>query len=409
MYKNSLDKFKKSFPNLSKEKLRKLYNFNFNLVNWADTVISENRCINNKKFFKNRHLPKSIAINRIRQKINGASFAVVLLCGGRATRFGETPKAIYKIKGLLNLHEPSFLKMNVLQVIKTEKELNIRVPIIIYTDCLSCDKIIKHLKDNNYFLKDSKDFYFVKQSMGLRYIPNKKLLISNGFKSTILNIKDDKYSKITEPFISTNIKDSMVGEGHFIFNSLINSSSFRLLIKNHPKINLLIVSNVDNLGQKYFTNIIGSGIKKNFVLVCRKRKEEKIYSVFMENNKLIIKPYFICKKNESNLGFTATTYLQIDDLLNIFGFKTKKEYFSSKEYRNVGNSYYLVLKKPIINGVKKTLVHFENSLSDISNFLSLDAIKVERKNAFHPFKESQDLNLAEIKLLNKALKKYNYI
>ena len=406
---NFLKELKNNHSKINNKELKKIYNLDFNLVDYANSTINKKNPLNKSMYkikcqnFKITKIDDVLSKNKEKHR-----FVALLLCGGKASRFRNNFKAVHEIKNLSSFNKScSFLKLNILQIIKTEKLLNKNVPVIIYYDCFTYFKIISHLKKNNFFGKNPKDFYFIKQPTSLRYIPNRKILEINKLNK-FLSLKEiQTLPKETKLFITKNIEESIVSDGHFIFNTLISSSSFRLLIKREPDVRYLVISNIDNLGQKYFSNLINSKDNKNYVLVCRKKKKEKMDGIFWKK-KLIIDPYFICQK-ESNYGFTATSYIQINDILNIFGYKSRKEYQKKIKYKNLIPNYRWVLKCLDINGNKKISIHLEASLSEISQFIIVEAVEGRRNQIFYPFKSIFDFNIKYIKSLKKAIKTYKYL
>src|SRR4030042_2606799 len=120
--KSFLDEFKGFYPRLGNKGLKSLYCLDFRLVQYADTVIKHNQCINNSELNERKSLNGLAKTESTLMHENNVDFAALFLCGGKATRFGNIPKAIYEIKGLVGLGNPlSFLGLNVLQVLKMEK------------------------------------------------------------------------------------------------------------------------------------------------------------------------------------------------------------------------------------------------------------------------------------------------
>ena len=398
---NFLGELKNFYIGIKDEDLKRLYNLDFHLVRYADDVIANNRCVNRSSLSKKRELSDI-------QKIDG--FTALFLCGGMATGFANVPKAIYEIKNLPNFKcQISFLGLNILQIIKAEKLFCHKIPIIIYDDFYTHDKIVTHLKKNSFFGKNPIDFYYVRESAGLRYVPNEKFLLANGFKNNLSPCELNGLSRETRLFVVGSVKNSIISDGHFVLNNLILSKSFRLLIKDNPRIKYLVVSNVDNLGQKYFPNLVNTDSSQNYILVCKRTAGERMDNIFNASKGLIIEPYFVQNRIESKIGFTATSYIKLDNLFAAFGYKSEQRYLTASKSKKLPNKYRLVLKTPVIDGIKMITVHFESSLAEIWRFLKLEAVEVDRDRAFYPFKSLNDITPDYIKSLSEAIIKYNYI
>ena len=184
---NFLGELKNFYIGIKDEDLKRLYNLDVHLVRYADDVIANNRCVNRSSLSKKRELSDIQKIDAVPKSTNVAGFTALLLCGGMATGFANVPKAIYEIKNLPNFKcQISFLGLNILQIIKAEKLFCHKIPIIIYDDFYTHDKIVTHLKKNSFFGKNPIDFYYVRESAGLRYVPNEKFLLATDLKIIFL-------------------------------------------------------------------------------------------------------------------------------------------------------------------------------------------------------------------------------
>lgn len=399
---NSINKLLQEFPH---EMSSSIINYiDLELTQKADSLIAENQKINRRYFAKN-FLTKSnvYELNELRVSENQPPFVPIILCGGSATRMGGSPKALHTIRGIYS--QPiSLLEINIKQIIKFEKNHYTNLPIILYTDFYTHKVILEFLKNNNYFLKNPEDFYFIDQKMSFRYIPSNLLLKNNNYKNQF-KLNDN----ISNLFISENLSDTLVGCGHFIFNSLINSVGFKSVLTKYKNLETLVISNIANVGQKYFPNLLNPNYNRNYILVCKKLKGEVIDSVFFQDEKILIKPHFICTEQSGDYSFTATSYIQIKDVLSMYGVQNISDYVEGKQGYNINTDHYLVLKELIVNGIVNKVVHLENVLAGMSEYLHLNAVAVDRNQAFHSFKGLSDFNNQRVNELKKSIRSFEYI
>lgn len=411
--KNSIDL--KIFWSL-KSNLLKKFNPDLTLIKKTNKIIKKEKPINIESKEKgdiyniSSAVLNSIPSDRLSKPKKICQFAALLLCGGSATRFNSNPKASFVIKDFPKFEKStSFLMLNILQILKFENEHNIKIPVIIYLDFYTRESILTHLKENNFFGKNPKEFYFITQPSGLRYIPSLKLLELNNLTSGLSETIKKSLPKVSRILITDNLVDSFVGIGHFVFNSLISSDSFRLLLKNYPEVSSLVISNVDNLGQKYFAELLVSKNSKNYILVCKRKKNENIDSVLVKDSRVYIKPYFISSGRLSEYGFTGTCHIKINNLLRSFKYSNRKIYLQTKKFNFLSNNFWLVLKRYKLKKKEIITVHLESPLAEISRFLRFKAIEVKRIQGFHPFKTIEDINPETLNRAKNAMKRYNYI
>ena len=338
-------------------------------------------------------------------------FAAMILCGGKATRFNGIFKAIYEIDNVFGDGvDRTFLEINIRQILKFECEHSVKVPIIIYDDFGTHDPIVDCLELNNYFGKSKDDYYFVEQTSGLRYLPSLDLLDNLGLGNFLSKEERKIFPPETNVFITSQKDDTFVGTGHFVFNALINSKEFVRLLKNEPSLNRLVVCNCDNLGKKYYSSLLSSRFE-NCMITTYKQVDEKMDGVYIDlNNNYLIIPYFSEVNFKSNVGFTGTIYLTISDILKCYGFKDVDSfvYYSGEDVK-IDNRYYPILKR-IANRQNSTItLHFESVLAEISKFIQLKPMMVDRDLGFFPFKSISDLNDNYLDEWKSSVLKNNYL
>lgn len=204
------------------------------------------------------------------------SFIAVLLCGGKAVRFNSRYKAVFEIPNAIKNNEnPTFLELNIMQIITYEKKYNLNIPVVIYDDFATRGPIKKLLKSKNYFGKNRNDFVHVMQTSWFRYLPDRSMLDKFKLTSQLTAEQLTVLPSKPEVYRTKNIIDSVVGTGHFVFNSLVTSKRFKNLIRSRTEISKIVVSNCDNLGKKYFPELVeNDGL--NYPIVTNRTINERM-------------------------------------------------------------------------------------------------------------------------------------
>jgi len=371
---------------LDKHRFTEKYNIDWNMSRLLTEYVCDDQNGVQTPVINARHLSL--------KKINfSKSFIAVILCGGKAVRFNGRYKAVFEIPNAIKNNENlTFLELNIQQILSYENKHKINVPVIIYDDFATRDPIKKLLKSKQYFGKNKSDFIHVMQTSWFRYIPNKSMLERFNLLDHINNEQINSLPIDSDVYKSRKLIDSVVGTGHFVFNSIIASSKFKKLIRSRPDISKIVVSNCDNLGKKYYSNLVeNDGL--NYAIVTDRKSNERMDGVYMIDNQIKIIPYFKEREKSAKLGFTGTAYISINTMVNVYKFQNKKKYFETNNlYPNIGNTYNPIVKLIKSSDGEKVTVHFESVLSDISNFLEIRPVYVNRELSFFPFKTIDDVN-----------------
>lgn len=364
-----------------------------------------------KNVFKKTQNPlKDVKILEKESRNISDSFIALILCGGKAVRFNGLFKAVFEIPNAIKTKENlSFLELNIQQIISYEKEYKVSIPIIIYDDFATRDPIKKLLRSKQYFGKNKSDFIHVMQTSWFRYVPSKSMLDKYSLSDKVTSDQLVSLPQDPEIYKSKKLIDSVVGTGHFVFNSLISSYKFKKLIKSRSDISKIVISNCDNLGKKYYPELVkGDGL--NYPIVTDRNIDERMDGIYTLDNSVRIIPYFKEQKKNSSLGFTGTICITIDSLLNIYNFRSRRQYFNSDSpVHPLNNTYTPIIK--LIRSLSGNIItlHFESVLSDISNFLELKPVYMDRDLCFFPFKTIEDVNEKYVGTWRKSVIKNKYI
>ncbi|ATU05698.1 hypothetical protein BKN14_04670 [Candidatus Gracilibacteria bacterium HOT-871] len=361
-------KYKNYF--LEIEKINKKYGKKFLKIKSLNKFFFNLFLLNKKYYnFETLFFPKNFILEN--KNSYNKKFIAGILAGGMSTRFGGKHKFLLK-----NKEKISLLGENILKIIEYENNNNLKIPIIIFTDYFTIKSIKNHLKYYSYFGKDKNDFYFVKGDLGYKVKVNKKILKEFGLEKIYKKLIKTK-NNFSNTINKDNFKKYLSTSGHYIYNNLIlsgvlNKIKNKYLIENE----YLIISNCNNIGEKYFKNIINNS-NKNLVIGTKKIGNEKADLIFQDEDKIKIIPYFIDNfeklEEKGNIIFTGTIYLNINSLLKFF--ENKENFYK--------NTYYPILK---YFGDSVTL-YFESCLSDITNYLEFENYFIEREECFVPIRD----------------------
>ncbi len=387
---------------LNKPRFIEKYNIDLNIEKSLAMVIPTQQKTNLTPVNKTKEMPKA-------DKKHSNSFIAVILCGGKAVRFNNQFKAVFEIPNALTKDiSLTFLELNIKQIICYENKHKVIVPVVIYDDFATRKPIRKLLKSKNYFGKNKNDFVHVMQTSWFRYIPNMEMLKKLNLSEQISKDMIPNLPLKSEVYRSRRIMDSIVGTGHFVFNSLMMSNKFINLIKNRLDITKIVVSNCDNIGKKYYSDLaMNDGL--NYSVVTDRKIDEKMDGVYIDKGHNEIIPYFREGNNKSILGFTGTLYLSIDTMLSIFGIKNIKSINLKTSLNYLSNTYTPVIKEIKTTDGNKITVHYESVLSDISRFVKINPVFVKRNLCFYPFKRIGDVNETYISKWRKSVKIHKYI
>ncbi len=391
---------------ISRSKLEKFYKYNFGLEKQLKNYMLKSY---STKSIENR-TSISIIQNVITKKVKKPSeFLAVLLCGGKATRFKNQPKATMQIDHLIEYGASvTFLEINIRQLLNYEKRHSVTIPLLLSCDFDTETAIKKHLYENNYFGKNPKSIFYLNTLSTIRLVPNGELIKKNNMVNSLT--KEELYNlpKTISIYKSEKQKDSLVSCGHFIFNQLVASKSFKTILKKFQNVRYLVISNCDNLGMKYYPSLLDKD-ELSKAIVTRRVGSESADVLIKQGDKQLIQPYFKYNTSSSKLSFTGTMYIAINQLLYVYGINNPQMYLKNKTTKDLLNKYYLVLKF-VENGSNRIpTVHLESPLCEISNFISFQFVYINRNRCFFPFKKITDINSNYLKKVKDSIHKYNYI
>jgi len=189
----------------------------------------------------------------------------------------------------------------------------------------------------------------------------------------------------------------------------VASRGFKKLIRSRTDIAKIVVSNCDNLGKKYFPELMeDDGL--SYPVVTNRKFSERMDGIYLLGEQIGIIPYFREKEKSTSIGFTGTVYVAVNSLLSIFDFHNREEYCNSdSSVRNIDNHFTPIVKLLKSARGDRVTLHFESVLSDISNFVKLSPIFIDRDLCFFPFKTIEDVNEDYLSKWRDSVNKNKYI
>lgn len=265
--------------------------------------------------------------------IQSNKVAVLILAGGSGTRLGfDLPKGMF-VCGDIN---KSLFQIHVENLIKIQKENNVKIPLIIMTSDVTHNETVLYFKSNNNFGINSCDLYFFKQNS----IP---ALTYDG-----------------EIIMETETKMSLSANGNGdIYESLISSGVYDKLITQG--VEYLQIVSIDNILSKISDPIFFGLVK-------------------MQNVELGVKA--IAKKHDfENVG----VFCEIDDKLNIIEYSEIGEKMASQKDDNNNRifdcaniSSYIIKLKAMYNCATKYKIDYHIARKNIkTNKEIVKGIKLE--------------------------------
>ncbi|MFK7983317.1 MAG: UTP--glucose-1-phosphate uridylyltransferase [Saprospiraceae bacterium] len=271
--------------------------------------------------------------------------AVLSLAGGvgsRWTKGAGVIKAIFPFTQMQGKHR-SFVEVHLAKTAKTAKTYQAKPPHLIATSYLTYDAIATQLKQaKNYGYKG--DIYLSKgKSIGQRFVPmvrdlrflweempqekldeNKEKVRAAG-RSALMGWAKEK-GEGTD-YVANLAKQRFSPLGHWYeVPNLLRNGVLADLLKKHPKVETIMLHNIDTLGANLDPNALTqhlvSGNMLNFEVVPR-RLEDSGGGLANVNGKTrllegLAQPH---EEDELKLSYynSMTTWIQVDDLLAWFG------------------------------------------------------------------------------------------
>lgn len=278
-----------------------------------------------------------------RMALESSQLGVVILAGGMATRFGyDKPKGVYPI-----YEDKSFLQLK----LEAVKALGHRVPVYLMVSFATEPAIREHLEANHYFGVDPADVKLFQQYQMPRLAPDGGFFKENG-----------------------EISYAAPGHGDFP-TAFKNSGCLADFSRRAGK--YLLFSNVDNLGATVDLAIVGAHIDSG--------KEMSIEAAPKNPGDAGGAPARVGGRLQLVEGFAFPAGFD-QDAIDVFN--TANYVFTAEALgRQFELPWYVVEKK--VQGEK--VVQFEHLAGDLSVFLSVQVLRVEREERFLPVKSVDDV------------------
>jgi len=283
--------------------------------------------------------------------IKNNEFAVIIVNGGMATRFGN-----HIVKGIVEvLDNKSFLQLKLENIKFISQKFNAKINVFIMNSIFTDKPTKTHFIENNYFGYNKKYIHFINQYYFYRLTDTGK----------ILRLKNQRY-----------------GCGHGDFFYVLKAEYENKILKNNIK--YILYSNVDNLGATIDPFILGNHIKKKksiTIEIAKKNKGDKGGAPAIVNNKAqIVEEFkFPADFDQNKLKyFNTATYICSSEILE----------------KNIDLPFYVVEKK--VDNIN--VIQFERLAGDLSLFFYINLLLVNRKKRFLPIKTQDDLIAARQKL-----------
>ena len=298
--------------------------------------------------------------------IQDASIAMLCLAAGVGSRWTKGAGVIKAINPFIpmNGQHRSFLEIHIAKSKKTSEMFHASIPCIIATSYLTHTPIEKELQRTSNYHFNSSLYLSPGKSIGQRFIPTERDLRFL-WEEMLQEKLDENKQKVVDALHATLIHWAKVkGEGNdytdnialqrltplghwYEVPNLIRNGILARVIQDYPKIQHLLLHNVDTLGVNLSPQIlnhhIASGNALTFEVVPR-RMEDRGGGLARINGKVRLLEGLAQPREEDEFGLSyynsMTTWIHIDKLLAIFGLERgdlskKSEPELTKAVRNV--------------------------------------------------------------------------
>lgn len=282
--------------------------------------------------------------------IRDGKFGVVILNGGMATRFGGVVKGIVEV-----VDGCSFLELKIRDTLLAAKQHGGEIPIYLMNSFATDDATKEHLAENDWFGAGEDGIETFTQFISVR-------MTADG-----------------EIFETADGQPSPYGPGHGDFAPALKASGCLQHFLDRGGRHLL-VANVDNLGARVHTGILGSHVDRDAqvtVEVAPKWPGDVGGSPYLLDGKLQL-----VEQIRYPEGFDP-------DIVDVFNTNTFHFDAASLD-RDFGLGWYYVEKK--VDGA--SAVQVERLIGELTKFLKSNFVRVKRtgpKSRFFPIKTPDDL------------------
>ena len=279
------------------------------------------------------------------EAIKNGEFAVTIVNGGMATRFGN------KVKGIVEVFDDkSFLEIKIDNIKNISEKTGGKIYVFVMNSVFTDEQTRLHFEENDYFGYDKKYIIFFNQYYFKRILRDGK--IDNGS---------------IQPLYGSGHGDFYYAFKEFIIPKIKNEN-----------IKYILYSNVDNLGAYIDPVILGYHInreKKITVELAQKYPDDKGGAPAIVDGKPQIVEEFKFPRsfNQADISsFNTATYI------------FSKSIFDSE----VELPFYVVEKQ---NENRENVIQFERLTGDLTVFFDANYLLIDREKRFHPIKTQEDL------------------
>jgi hypothetical protein len=277
--------------------------------------------------------------------IQESGIAVLCLAAGVGSRWTKGAGVIKAINPFIFIkgQHRSFLELHLAKCSRTSSLLKTSLPFIIATSYLSDGPIQKELKRNNNYQYNGKVYRSSGKSIGQRFIPTERDLRFL-WEEILMEKLDENKQKVIDALHESLIHWAKTkGEGNdytdnlalqrltpighwYEVPNLIRNGVLARVIKEYPKMQHLLLHNIDTLGVNLSPEILqyhaNSGNALTFEVIPR-RIEDRGGGLARINGKVRLLEGLAQPREEDEFGLSyynsMTTWIHVDKLLAIFG------------------------------------------------------------------------------------------
>lgn len=277
--------------------------------------------------------------------ISGGKVAVMSLAAGvgsRWTKGAGVIKAINPFAEFEGVHR-SFLEIHIAKTKRVAAKYNAVIPHIVATSYLTHEPIEKKLKQTNNFGYSGPVYLSPGRSIGQRYVPMERdlrFLWEEISQETLDENKQKVREAVRQSLIGwakskgegTDYVDNIAAQrfsplGHWYeVSNLLRNGTLARLLKEHPKVETIMLHNIDTLGTDVDAAAVGYHLQSGNLLtfeVVPRRIEDRGGGLAKINGHIRILEGLAQPREEDELNLSyynsMTTWIQVDKLLQLFG------------------------------------------------------------------------------------------